>query len=435
MEIWAKTGSEYRHSTIAGQGSKNAALPLLIASIFTARKSTLRNVPIDLEDVRAIVRSLEWLGVTVQSDDRVLRIDASALERSDLPPRLSSASRYSLLFLGGLVGRTGAGKIGPPGGCQFGKERGFDFHQLVLEQFGCELRQEGEWLLGRIAEQKASEVTLPFPSVGATLQALIFLTASNRSGAIHNAAIEPEILDVVDFLNKSGCDIRLHENRSFSVRGYPSEGVTHVVPVDRIHVATVMAYSAISNTSSVIQWDSPIDLQCLTDTFSGLGISALADQEKVSISVEPNAPPTRFDVVADVYPGFPTDALPLIVAATIRSGRKVRFYDKVFSGRNTYLEEFVKLGARVTIVSDREFIVDGVASLTPSDVSANDIRGSTSLLLAAIQTESLSRIKNARQIARGYERLPLELSDKGFNVHVKNFGSNPVHRRTHILSA
>lgn len=434
MEIWAKSGSEYRHSTIAGQGSKNAALPLLIASIFTARKSILKTVPVELEDVRAVVRSLEWLGATVQVKDRVLSIDASVLDRSDLPPHLSRASRYSLLFLGGLVGRFGVGRIGPPGGCQFGKERGLDFHQLVLEQFGCELRQEGEWLIGRIVEQKASEVTLPFPSVGATLQAIIFLTSSDRSGVLHNAAIEPEIIDVVEFLNKSGCDICLNENRSFTVRGYPSDGVTHTVPIDRIHIATVMAYSAISNTSSLIQWDSPIDVLCLTDTFSALGISIHTDADNhLGVSVDSKAASSRFDVVADVYPGFPTDALPLIVAATIRSDRKVRFYDKVFKGRNNYLEQFNKLGAKVTVVSDREFIVDGVSSLTSGDVSANDIRGSTSLLLAAIQTESLTRIKNARQIARGYERLPLELSNKGFNVHVKNFESNPVHLRSRIL--
>ncbi|MFM0617426.1 hypothetical protein PQR37_25525 [Paraburkholderia nemoris] len=433
MEIWAKSGSEYRHSTVIGQGSKNAALPLIIASIFTARRSILKNVPVELEDVGAVISSLEWLGVTVQRTNNVLSIDATTLERSNLPSQLSSASRYSLLFLGGLVGRCGVGKVGPPGGCQFGRDRGFDFHQLVLEQFGCELHQEGEWLIGRLAEQKAHEVTLPFPSVGATLQAIIFLTASNRSGIIHNAAIEPEVMDVVDFLNKSGCDINLQGDRSFSVSGYPGEGVTHAVPADRIHIATVMAYSVISNTSSVIQWDSPIDISCLTSTFSALGISVVPDPNKLRVSVDFASAGNKLDVIADVYPGFPTDAIPLVVAATIRSGQHIRFYDKVFRGRNNYLQEFVKLGAKVTIVSDREFIVDGVASLTSSDVSANDIRGSTSLLLAAIQTKSLSRIKNARQISRGYERLPLELKDKGFNVHVKNFGLNPVNKRAHLL--
>lgn len=433
MEIWAKSGVEYCDSTIMGQGSKNAALPLIIASIFTARRSVLEYMPVELEDVQAIVRSLIWLGVKVQRANTNLYIDATALERNSLPTHLTSASRYSLLFLGGLVGRCGIGKVGLPGGCNFGQDRGFDFHQIVLNQFGCELHQEGEWLVGRLTGQKSSEVTIPFPSVGATLQAIIFLTAANRSGVIHNAAIEPEVMDVVDYLNKSGCDIELHAGRVLSVNGYPDSGVTHAVPVDRIHIATVMAYSMISNTSSFIRWDSLIDLNCISGTFSELGISIKPEVNQLGISVDSEPRGYNFEVVADVYPGFPTDAIPLVVAMVIKSGRRVRFYDKVFRGRNNYLKEFAKFGAKVTIVSDREFIVDGVASLMASDVSSNDLRGSTSLLLAAVQTENLSRVSNARQISRGYERLPLELSNKGFNIYEKNFELDPVERRVNFF--
>jgi UDP-N-acetylglucosamine enolpyruvyl transferase len=183
----------------------------------------------------------------------------------------------------------------------------------------------------------------------------------------------------------------------------------------------------------VIEWKSPIDVSCLTNTFSEFGISTTSEADKISVSVDSASRENKFDVVADVYPGFPTDAIPLVVAATIKSGRQVRFYDKVFRGRNNYLQEFVKLGAKVIIVSDREFIVDGVTSLVSNDVSANDIRGSTSLLLAAIQTENLSRIKNAHQIARGYEHLPLELREKGFNVHVKNLEFNSMDGRAQLL--
>ncbi|WP_175924650.1 UDP-N-acetylglucosamine 1-carboxyvinyltransferase [Burkholderia latens] len=434
MEIWAKSGNNYHHSAIEAQGSKNAALPLLVASAFTARKSVLQRVPVELEDVRTIIRSLEWFGAKLRTEARVVSIDASSLHRTDLPSRLSSGSRYSLLFLGGLVARCGTARIGPPGGCQFGEERSFDFHRLVLEQFGCELRQEAGLLVGHMGPQRAGEVTLPFPSVGATLQAIIFLTASNRNGVIHNAAIEPEIITVVDFLNKSGCNISFDGPRSLCVCGYPNVGATHVVPVDRIHIATVMAYSAISRTPSTIQWGAPIDLACLAEPFSSLGISAIADTENLYIATDATTAQNRFDVVADVYPGFPTDAVPLIAAATIKSGRKVRFYDKVFSGRNAYLAEFLKFGANVSIISEREFVVNGVPSLTSSEVSTNDIRGSTSLLLAAIQTKTLSRIKNARQIARGYERLPCELKAKGFNVHIKESIENVLHRQSHYIA-
>ncbi|MDX6008082.1 hypothetical protein [Cupriavidus necator] len=172
--------------------------------------------------------------------------------------------------------------------------------------------------------------------MGATLQAIIFLTSSNRNGIINNAAIEPEIMDVIDFLNKSGCEIILLGDRSLSIGGYPGESVAHVVPTDRIHIATIMAYSIISNTSSVIEWKSPIDVSCLTNTFSELGISTTSEADKISVSVDSASRENKFDVVADVYPGFPTDAIPLVVAATIKSGRQVRFYDKVFRGRNIY---------------------------------------------------------------------------------------------------
>lgn len=432
MEIWAKAGTRYHPSEVRGQGSKNAALPLIVSAIFFPRQTVLKNVPTELEDVKAILRCLDWLGVSVKMADDTLTIDASKLRRCDLPPRLSGASRYSLLFLGGLIGRYGVAKVGPPGGCQFGNSRGFDFHRAVLEKFGSEIHQEGDYLVGRLKRQEANEVTLPFPSVGATLQAMLFLTSSNRRGIIHNAAIEPEIIDVATALNRAGCDIKLIDTRSFSVDGYPSVDMTHSVPADRIHIATVMAYSAIANTPSVVTWRSPINICCLSDTFSALGVSAASYSDGLHISVDATSPTGKLDVVADVYPSFPTDAIPLVVAAIIKSGRQVRFYDKVFRGRNSYLQEFVKLGAKVTVVSDREFVVQGVPSLTSSQVSANDIRGSTSLLLGAIQTTSLSRITNAHQIIRGYEHLPLELQNKGFTVHVKYDAFNTAKQKPHL---
>ena len=395
------------------QGAKNSTLPLLSAALLCRGQTVLHGVP-RLSDVDTAVRILEHLGCRCRWEGDTLLVD-NALTRSDVPQRLMQGMRSSIVFLGALVARCGEATLCFPGGCELGP-RPIDLHLSALERLGVHTRETGGCLHSQAPQGiTGSYIALSFPSVGATENVILAAACAQGTTVLSNAAREPEIVDLAAYLNRCGARIYGAGESCVIIDGVPAlYGAEHTVMPDRIVTATYLAAAAVTGSDLTLRRvDLPSVLPMLPP-FEEAGCKIRQLGSALNIDA-----PHRLKAVRHVrtmpYPGFPTDAQPLLMAvAAVGEGTSI-FVENIFENRYKHAFELQRLGADIK-VEGKVAVVQGVRELTGAPVAAADLRGGAALAVAGLAARGRTQLTGEDYIRRGYEDLPGTLADLGARI-------------------
>lgn len=396
------------------QGSKNSSLPILAATILCEDESVLYNCP-KLSDVEATIKILRYLGCKATRSDSTLVVNTKDITRSDIPHDLMREMRSSIIFLGAITARCGRAKMSLPGGCELGP-RPIDLHLSALRQMGIEItEQHGELECVAVDGIKPSKIALSFPSVGATENIMLTAVKAKGTTVITNAAKEPEIVDLADFLNSCGAKISGAGESTIFIDGVEKlSGCNHSIIPDRIVASTLMACCAI--TSSKITLDSVVysHLSSITPVFEQAGCEITEKSGKLIIDAPYRLRSPKL-IRTMPYPGFPTDAQAPIMAMCCKSRGLTVFVENIFESRYKHVDELNRLGANIK-VEGKVALVDGVKHLFGASVQALDLRGAAALVVAALSAQGQTCVCGLNFLERGYDDFEVVLSELGADI-------------------
>ncbi len=396
-------------------GAKNSALPLLSATVLAHGETILHNCPC-LTDVDAACRILSQLGCRCQRDGSTVTVDAANVVNSEISENLMREMRSSIVFLGAVLGRTGHCRLSFPGGCELGA-RPIDLHISALRQMGAEITEEHGYLDCAAANGlHGAKITLSFPSVGATENILLAAATAKGFTEIHNAAREPEIVDLSEFLVKCGARIGGAGESVISVEGRPRlEPCEHSVIPDRIVAGTYLCAAAMTRGEVILTHCDPAHMNGFVPVLEGMGARIYTyGGGKMYISCKKRlaAPPT---VRTMPYPGFPTDIqAPFTALCTTAEGTSM-FVETIFENRFRHVPELVRLGASIE-TEGRMCLVRGVKKLSGAKVCAAELRGGAALIIAALAAEGTSEVTGLGYVDRGYEAIESALRSVGADI-------------------
>ena len=413
MSIWHVTGGRPLRGSVRVQGSKNAVLPVIAASLLCPNETELINCP-RLSDVDAAVDILRYLGCAAEQDGDVLRIDTLSPDRCDIPRELMHKMRSSVIFLGPMLARFGEARVSVPGGCELGK-RPIDLHLKALESLGAEIREEDDAIVCRAGGLRGAEIALSLPSVGATENAMIAACAAEGKSFIYNAAREPEIETLQEYLRALGAEVSGAGSPVICVTGFsPRRHAGLRVPADRIAAATYLACAVCAGGEIRLTNAVSAHLKPVIAAFEKMGCAVSVGREEIHIASlgRPDSPGA---VVTRPYPGFPTDAAPLVMAACLRCRGSAMFIENIFESRFRHAEEMRRFGADITLRGPLA-MVNGVERLHSAALISPDLRGGAALVAAALGAQGESRIEDAGHILRGYDALDERLRSLGAEI-------------------
>ncbi|MEI7473796.1 MAG: UDP-N-acetylglucosamine 1-carboxyvinyltransferase [bacterium] len=398
-------------------GAKNAVLKLMAAAILLDDECILHNVP-ELTDVRTMIEVMNSLGVKTdyKPETKYLKIDASHITNYEANYEFVSKMRASFNVLGALLGRCKEAKVALPGGCAIG-ERRIDFHIKGLEALGAQIKIEGGYVIAKAKKLVGAEIYLDRPSVGATENLMIAAVLAEGSTLLKNAAQEPEIVDLANFLNALGADISGAGTSEIIINGVKQENlksITYTTIPDRIEAGTYMAAVAATRGKVIIKNIFPNQVSAMANKLSAMGVNIhLLDPFSIEVSCQSRT--KAVDVVTQPHPGFPTDLQsPIMAALTVSKGISV-ITESIYENRFRQIGELRRMGADVQQEGSHA-IIKGVKSLTGTQVRASDLRAGAALIVASLCANGTSEILDLHHIDRGYENLIEKLTSLGADV-------------------
>ncbi len=413
MSVWKISGGNKLYGDVRVQGSKNAVLPIMAASIVTGCETEIINCP-QLSDVDAAMEILRHLGCRAEREKDIVNIDSRGMTRTDIPRELMSEMRSSVIFLGAILARTHAAQLTYPGGCELGA-RPIDMHLDALRCLGARVEENGGKLDCRDEGLTGTRIELPFPSVGATENAMLAACGAKGQTTIVNAAKEPEIVDLQSFLRALGANVAGAGTSIVTISGFaPRTHVGHRVMPDRIVSATMLCCAACTGGALTLHGVVPDDFETVTAALEEMGCAV--ERRSMSVKIVCDRPlRAARPITTRPYPGFPTDAQPLLMAACLKAAGTSEFTENIFENRFRHVAELRRFGADIA-VSGRTASVTGVRELCGADVHATDLRGGAALLAAALGAQGDTRVFDTGHILRGYENLDRTLTALGADV-------------------
>ena len=413
MTIWRVTGGRRLTGELPVQGSKNAVLPILAASILAPCETLLTGVP-DLRDVRITLRILRHLGCAVTREGDHLWIDSRPLHGCEIPHSLMRELRSSVIFLGAMLTRCGQARLSLPGGCELGP-RPVDLHLEALRALGADVTEQGGDIICKGADLRGARVILPIPSVGATENAMLAACAARGTTVISNAAREPEIVDLQKYLRALGALISGAGSAEIRVEGFsPVPFVRHQILPDRIAASTLLCACAAAGGEITLTNVFPSHFLTVLDSLSEAGCDIITKSGTVTLRSDARLIAPR-PIVTRPYPGFPTDAQPPLMAACLRARGTTVFTETIFLNRYRHALELRRLGADVSI-EGRVAFISGVERLAAAPLTAGDLRGGAAMVVAALSAEGTTEIFDEEHISRGYDHLDRQLAALGADV-------------------
>ena len=414
MDKLVINGSKRLTGEIEVHGSKNSVLPILAACVLSQGENIIHNCPI-LSDVDAALKILVELGCKVKREEHTVCVDSSGVNGFEISDSLMREMRSSVIFLGAILGRTGKAVLSTPGGCEIGL-RPIDMHISAMEQLGAEVFEEH----GRLHFEcknglHGARVILPFPSVGATENIMIASCVAKGTTVITNAAREPEISDLADFLNGCGAKIHGAGDSTIIIDGVERlTATTHTVIPDRIAASTYLLAGAITHGRVCIKEIIPAHLGALIPVLKQSGCDISVSNRWICISSPPRL--SRVKTVRTMpYPGFPTDVqAPLTAMLSVADGTSV-VVENIFECRYKHVSELIRLGAKIN-VEGRTAVIEGVPYLTGASVVSPDLRGGFALVIAGLAAKGETVISGVEHIDRGYENPEKLLSLLGADI-------------------
>lgn len=396
------------------QGSKNSSLPILAATVLVDGISVIENCP-ELTDVSAAIKILEHLGCTVTRQGSTVTVDSRFVLRHSIPDDLMREMRSSIVFLGSILGRTGQARLSSPGGCEIGL-RPIDLHISSLRLMGVSVDvSRGHINCTRQKFHSDTVISLSFPSVGATENIMLASVLGEGRTVIHNAAREPEIRDLADFLCKCGCKVKLTGDGTVTVEAVKKiHGTTHRVIPDRIVALTYLSCVGAAGGDVLIKNTDTDDYRTVLPFFEGAGCEIT--DSRTSVRIKMNRRPTALrDIRTMPYPGFPTDAqAPLMALSCVARGNGV-IVENIFEGRFKHVGELVRMGAKIRL-EGRVALIEGVESLYGTRVECPDLRGGGALVVAGLAAKGVTEVCNISHIDRGYGKIEECLRGVGADI-------------------
>ena len=409
-------GGKRLEGEVTISGSKNAALPILAATVLLSSESVIRNIP-SLLDVVTMMRVLRALGLRAEYyEPDTVKIWPNGGVKHVAPYELVTKMRASFFVIGPILARAKLAKVPLPGGCAIGS-RPVNLHIKGFEAMGAQVSIEHGFVVAKADELHGGNIYLDFPSVGATESIMMAATLANGITTIENAAQEPEIVDLANFLKLAGANITGAGSDIITIEGVSElKGVEHRVIPDRIEAGTMIAAGAITGGDIRVKGVIPEHLDPFVKKLREAGLSI--DFDGHTAHVASNGRLKAVDVKTMPFPGFPTDMQPqLTTLMALAEGTSV-ITETVFESRFMYVQELKRMGANIQ-VEEHSAIVRGVGSLSSAPIRAYDLRGGAALVLAALSADGETLIEdNERYIERGYEHLPEKLNALGAKVEL-----------------
>ena len=393
-------------------GSKNAALPIIAASIFNKGKTTLYNVP-NIHDTQMMFEILNKIGGKVTKKNNKVIIETSKINKYEIPEDLMRQMRSSVIFAGSLVGRYKKATFSYPGGCDIGT-RPIDLHLKAFEKLGINI-QKNYGNISCICDKITGEkIDLDFPSVGATENAILASCLGEGKTIITNAAREPEIIDLQNFLNKMGAKIKGAGSNKIEINGVKQlKDVSYNIMPDRIETGTFLCIAAMTGGSLKLKNADATHITPVIDKLEESGCKI--ETYKNIIQIEGPKKLKAVDIKTMPYPGFPTDMQSIFATTmTVAKGTSI-IVENIFENRYKYTQELVRMGAKIK-VEGKTAVIKGVRKLYGANVKATDLRGGASVVMAGIVAKGMTKVENIEYILRGYEKFDKKLQDIGVDI-------------------
>lgn len=415
MEKLVIKGGNQLKGRIRVSSAKNAVLPIIAATMLASTPSTLLEIP-GLDDVYTICEVISSLGVKVEfkKETEEIHFDASQLTAIEAPYDLVRRMRASFLVMGPLLARKGEARISLPGGCAIGS-RPIDLHLKAFEALGAKIElTEGYVYASAPQGLKGNTIYLDFPSVGATENVIMAATLAEGKTVIENAAEEPEIVDLVTYLNSMGANIKGAGTNVIRIEGVKElKGATHTVIPDRIEAGTYLIAAAMAGGDVYVENALSEHLKPVVAKLKEAGVTVEEDVDGIRVISDGNM--KAVDIKTLPYPGFPTDMQAQFMALTTIAKGTSSVTETVFENRFMHVEELQKMGAQIRI-EDRKAIIDGAECLHGARVRATDLRAGAALVCAGLCAEGITEIDHLHHIDRGYDNLVGKLKGLGADI-------------------
>ncbi|MBO4408734.1 MAG: UDP-N-acetylglucosamine 1-carboxyvinyltransferase [Clostridiales bacterium] len=410
-------------------GSKNAVLGVLAAAMMIDGPCTLENVP-DISDVKVMVELCRSLGATIEAvDEHTYNIDPRTINTYKAAGPMVSKIRASYYLMGALLARSGKASIRLPGGCNFG-QRPIDLHLKAFKLMGARGAKPSDienGVVNLVADNlRGTKIFFDIVSVGATINAMLAATKANGRTEIINAAKEPHIVDVANFLNAMGAKIKGAGTDTIRITGVPvlPGNFSYSIIPDQIETGTYMIAAAVTDGDVTIHNVIPTHMEPLSAKMREMGYSIEEGDDTIRVYKEEDAEITGINVKTSPYPGFPTDLQPQTVVLLCLADGMSRMNENVWQNRFQYIPELAKMGANINVF-DRVALVSGINRFKPAIVTATDLRAGAALVCAALSANGESYVTSANKIDRGYEHIVGKLTSLGATIERVEYADEP----------
>ncbi len=396
-------------------GAKNAALAILATAVMTDETVIIENLP-DVRDTNVLIKAMESIGVVVEHLDRhTVKINASMITDHTIDDSYIKKIRASYYMLGALLGKYRDAEVALPGGCNIGS-RPIDQHIKGFRALGAEVILEHGMIKTRAQRLTGSHIYMDVVSVGATINVMLAATMAEGKTIIENAAKEPHVVDVANFLNSMGANIKGAGTDVIRIKGVPKlHGTDYTIVPDQIEAGTFMLAAAATKGDITVKNVIPKHLESITAKLLEIGCEVMEQGDQVRVVC--SRPLRHTHIKTLPYPGFPTDMQPQITVVLGLSEGTSIVTESIFENRFKYVDELVRMGANIKVEGNTA-IIDGVSKYTGAGIAAPDLRAGAALVLAALAAEGESIVDNIRYIQRGYEDFELKLKGLGADVSV-----------------
>ncbi len=403
------TGGRPLGGRVRVSGAKNSALKLMAAALLAPGRTTLRNVP-RIQDCLTMADVLEHLGESVAWDESTVSVDATGLRSVEAPYELVSRMRASILVLGPLLARCGRARVAMPGGCNIGSRK-IDLHLKGLQKMGATFDQQHGFLEGRTDGLHGAIISLDFPSVGATENVLMAAVAARGTTVIENAAREPELGDLANFLTEMGARIDGVGTPTIEIEGVDSfAAIEHAVIPDRIEAGTYAIAACATGGRVLLEGARADHMDLVLDKLGEAGATVDVRDDGIEVALDGRARPV--DLVTLPYPGFPTDLQPQMMAMLAAADGTSIVTENVFESRFMFVDELNRMGADIR-TEGHHAVIRGVGRLSAAPVRALDIRAGAAMVIAALGADGETEIADMYHVDRGYEGFEAKLAALG----------------------
>ena len=408
-------GGKRLEGEVVISGSKNASLPIIAASILSGKKTTLYNVP-NIHDTQVTLKILKYLGCKVKKTNGKIEIDTKYIQKNDIPDYLMREMRSTVILAGALIGRFKDASFSYPGGCDIGS-RPIDLHINAFKKLGVEITEEAGFIKCKANKIIGTNIDLDFPSVGATENIILATVLSTGTTTINNAAMEPEIIDMVQFLKKMGAKIQGEGTNQIIIDGVEKlSGVSYNIMPDRIEAGTILCAVAATGGNVILDNVIPEHLTAVINKLEETGCKIEINNKKITLNAPKKLKP--IDIKTMTYPGFPTDLQQIFATMLVKASGTSIIVENIFESRYKYISELRKMGAKVT-VEGKTAIIKGTRKINATTVVCTDLRGGAALVIAGLMAKGKSRVEDIGYIQRGYENLENKLGSLGAKIKLE----------------